>query len=677
MADTINDNTKGAWIEFKSALEGAAIAIGEVLLPHIKKGIEWLTDMVTAFGNLDPAVQENIVKWGAIAAAIGPVLIVGGKFVGMIGTMVSALSGLGGVFATLAGPAGWIVLAGTALAGLIISWGNFQKNLTENTGGFLEANKNFEEFDGRIRTTDSLIGKVFGKEIKIEFSAEFEQLDTAIKGHYDYMLADAEEFYKKKWDIDHDGCKDVDEHYKHIEEFERQYQERKKHRQEVLAQDNINEGNSSVTNMQEYLQNEMGFSKEDAEQATVEYKKWMDEKVEIVNKAEKEIEEIYEHGVGVTGELTKEQQERVTELTQQGADARQVIWATTEDQYNVFKSQHYAEGVMYDEKGRRVSKYQKEFAKSMNEGKEALLKSYDEQIKKTREAGDIFGADAKEAVAQWEAKRSALLHFSEEFKNRTSNNIRDGQEFAEANSKAFESIIKDLESGKINVKDFGLTTEDYLEVAIQAMLEGGANADELAFAIEKIPKEKRAQVLSNIQGEEEAKRLKEAIDRLQNKTIKVTTQYTNVYTNSNPTASTVRPGSGPSVDRAATGSDFALPGLTEVAEYGSEIIATRNSAMLATGRQLINLVGGEKIYNARQTKDILENMGKSSQIDYSDSLRIINSNIILLKEAIERKNFSNVVNNNIEKIDINEVANIEEIEYQLTEMMERRTYGGV
>jgi vacuolar-type H+-ATPase subunit H len=139
----------------------------------------------------------------------------------------------------------------------------------------------------------------------------------------------------------------------------------------------------------------------------------MKEKVEIVNNAEQEIEDIYANGAGVTGELTKEQQERITELTQQGADARQVIWATTEDQYNVFKSQHYAEGVMYDEKGRRVSKYQKEFAKSMNEGKEALLKSYDEQIKKTREAGDIFGADAKEAVAQWEAKRSALLHFSE------------------------------------------------------------------------------------------------------------------------------------------------------------------------------------------------------------------------------------------------------------------------
>ena len=50
MAGTINDNTKGAWIEFKSALEGAAIAIGEVLLPHLRKGIEWLTDMVSATG---------------------------------------------------------------------------------------------------------------------------------------------------------------------------------------------------------------------------------------------------------------------------------------------------------------------------------------------------------------------------------------------------------------------------------------------------------------------------------------------------------------------------------------------------------------------------------------------------------------------------------------------------
>ena len=226
MADTINDNTKGAWIEFKSALEGAAIAIGEVLLPHIKKGIEWLTDMVTAFGNLDPAVQENIVKWGAIAAAIGPVLIVGGKFVGMIGTMVSALASLGGVMEVLAGPIGWIALLGTAIAGLAIAWNKTQDELTKSTGGFIEAERNLESFEGKVRTTDNWLTKLFGEEIKIEFTTDIEEEKEAVKKHYDFMLQDAEDFYKKKWDIDHDGCEDMDEHYKHMEQYEQEYRNR-------------------------------------------------------------------------------------------------------------------------------------------------------------------------------------------------------------------------------------------------------------------------------------------------------------------------------------------------------------------------------------------------------------------------------------------------------------------
>ena len=212
---------------------------------------------------------------------------------------------------------------------------------------------------------------------------------------------------------------------------------------------------------------------------------------------------------------------------------------------------------------------------------------------------------------------------------------------------------------------------------MDSMLNAGASADELAAAIMNIPKDKRAQVQAYVEGKIDAEELKRAIDRLNNKTVTVTTvfeKYEKWYTNSQGKKYGYQNGV---AGYYATGTEHALSGVATVAEYGPEIIANNNTAMLATGRQMVNLSGGEKIYNTRQTKDILDNMGKSSQIDYSDSLRIINSNIILLKEAIERKNFNNVVNNNIEKIDINEVANIEEIEYQLTEMMERRTYGGV
>ena len=675
MADTINNNTKGAWIEFKSALEGAAIAIGEVLLPHIKKGIEWLTDMVTAFGNLDPAVQENIVKWGAIAAAIGPVLIIGGKFVGMIGTMVSALASLGGVMEVLAGPIGWIALVGTAIAGLAIAWNKTQKELTESTGGFVEAERNLESFEGKVRTTDNWLTKVFGKEVKIEFTTDIEEEKEAVERHYNHFLQNAEEFYKKKWEIDHDGCEDMNEHYKHMEEYEQEYRNRVAHRMKMKT-DVDNQKNQSMNDMGKYLTEDMGLDSLDAGNIQGQYATWIEEHAKAVKEGEERINAIYEEAITTRGKLNQEEQDRIDKITEEISNSRTILFSSAADQYNAFKAYHVKEGIIYDEKGIRISKYQKDFNKAMIDSRDTLVKSYTDQIEKIKEHDKAFGTNSENTIRMYEQQAQAVIDFTTEYTNRTNDNIAKGMEFEVATSTAFASIMQDLQSGKINVQDYGITTDRFLELAMDSMLNAGASADELAVAIMNIPKEKRADVIAYVNGKTDADELKKAIDRLENKTVTVTYKQRNIQTYEVVGDKAFYKG-GLVAERKATGTDYALSGLTEVAEYGSEIIATRNSAMLATGRQLINLAGGEKIYNARQTKDILDNMGKSFQIDYSDSLRIINSNIILLKEAIERKNFSNVVNNNIEKIDINEVANIEEIEYQLTEMMERRTYGGV
>jgi hypothetical protein len=356
-------------------------------------------------------------------------------------------------------------------------------------------------------------------------------------------------------------------------------------------------------------------------------------------------------------------------------NARSILYGSVEDQYNAFKSYHVKEGVIYDEKGIRISKYQKDFNKAMIDSRDTLVKSYTDQIEKIKEHDKAFGTNSENTIKMYEQQAQAVIDFTTEYTNRTNDNIAKGMEFEAATSTAFASIMQDLQSGKINVQDYGITTERFLEIAMDSMLNAGASADELAAAIMNVPKDKRAQVKAYVEGKTDAEQLKAAIDRLNNKTVKVITQYENWYTDKK-TGKKYGYQNGVA-GYYATGTEHALSGVATVAEYGPEIIANNNTAMLATGRQMVNLSGGEKIYNARQTKDILDNMGKSSQIDYSDSLRIINSNIILLKEAIERKNFNNVVNNNIEKIDINEVANIEEIEYQLTEMMERRTYGGV
>ena len=675
MANTINDNTKGAWIEFKSALEGAAIAIGDVLLPHLRKGIEWLTEMVTAFGNLDPAIQENIVKWGAIAAAIGPVLIVGGKFVGLVGTIVSAVSSLGGAFATLAGPAGWIVLAGTAVAGLIVSWNAMQDSLDRSTKSFENASNNLESFEGKVRSTDYLMAEVFGKEIEIKFSAEWEGVKEQAQTFYTDLNNDLKSYYEEKSKIDHDGCTDLELHEKHKMDIKEKYA---KLQAQQMAQNTQLEGrHDEIMNQLTPFLMEEGLSSLTAGDLQGQMSPWIKEKIRLVQEGEQEIYDIYENAYMMNRELTSVEQARILELEEQlGKDRAILTTNNMNDLMEVWELEHEAEKAMINDRAKTYRKYSESVEDAVWDAAQTVNKSIDEEIEDLKRRETQWGVSCQEEIEALKGKQFAIADFSEDYGRRTQANIDKGQEFATASKNAFESIVRDLENGSIHVEEFGLTQEEYLSLAIQTMIEAGASADELADAINLIPEDKRPKVLADVQGKVDADELKRAIDKLQDKTVTVTYKQRNVQTYEVVGDKAFYKG-GLVAERKATGTDYALPGLTEVAEYGSEIIVTRNSAMLATGRQLINLAGGEKIYNARQTKDILDNMGRSSQIDYSDSLRIINSNIILLKEAIERKNFSNVVNNNIEKIDINEVANIEEIEYQLTEMMERRTYGGV
>ena len=89
--------------------------IGKRLVPIIQSFVGWIKKIADKFDNLSSEQKDNIVKWGLIAAAIGPVLIVIGK----MATGISALiGGLGGLAKFLTGSgAAWLVLAaGVALA---------------------------------------------------------------------------------------------------------------------------------------------------------------------------------------------------------------------------------------------------------------------------------------------------------------------------------------------------------------------------------------------------------------------------------------------------------------------------------------------------------------------------------------------------------------------------------
>lgn len=94
MAEIMENNAKGSITRMKSALEGAGIALGDVLIPYITKGAESVQKLAEQFSALSPKTQENIVKWAALAAAIGPVVTIGGKLVSTAGELTTGLSNI-------------------------------------------------------------------------------------------------------------------------------------------------------------------------------------------------------------------------------------------------------------------------------------------------------------------------------------------------------------------------------------------------------------------------------------------------------------------------------------------------------------------------------------------------------------------------------------------------------
>lgn len=97
MASVMMDNTAGAVEQLKGALESAGILIGEKLTSYIRQLAEWITGLVEKFNSLSTEQQDQIVKWGLIFAAVGPILLVMSKLIGVVSGVMGAFTGLKGM----------------------------------------------------------------------------------------------------------------------------------------------------------------------------------------------------------------------------------------------------------------------------------------------------------------------------------------------------------------------------------------------------------------------------------------------------------------------------------------------------------------------------------------------------------------------------------------------------
>lgn len=94
MAETMQDNLQGQVTILKSALEGLAISIGNILLPYIKKFVEHIQGLVDKLNNLSEEQKRQLVVIAGIAAAIGPVLLTIGKLLLNFDKLKTAMDGV-------------------------------------------------------------------------------------------------------------------------------------------------------------------------------------------------------------------------------------------------------------------------------------------------------------------------------------------------------------------------------------------------------------------------------------------------------------------------------------------------------------------------------------------------------------------------------------------------------
>lgn len=82
--------------ELKGSFEAMAINFGDkvlpVVLPALTKITDKINDLVDWFDSLDEGTQNNIVKWGLLAVAAGPVVIALGKVTRGVGSVVTGFS---------------------------------------------------------------------------------------------------------------------------------------------------------------------------------------------------------------------------------------------------------------------------------------------------------------------------------------------------------------------------------------------------------------------------------------------------------------------------------------------------------------------------------------------------------------------------------------------------------
>lgn len=106
--DTLSGALGGLW---RTIQVDVLQPIGNQLIPYATKGISAIQKFTDKWNKLGPTTQKTVVKFAAVAASVGPVLMGFGKISTGISTMISNFGKIGGAITRLTGASGFSGIA--------------------------------------------------------------------------------------------------------------------------------------------------------------------------------------------------------------------------------------------------------------------------------------------------------------------------------------------------------------------------------------------------------------------------------------------------------------------------------------------------------------------------------------------------------------------------------------
>lgn len=147
-AETAAQTGTGPLLQLKNTLGDLAEQFGAILVPVIQKLSERLKDIVERFQQLSPETREWITAIAALAAAIGPLLVVAGKLTSGLSAVIAVLPSFGAAVSTfITTPVGGAIAALATVVGLLIRAKNaaaaYKKEFVDDaTAGFYQKGYN-------------------------------------------------------------------------------------------------------------------------------------------------------------------------------------------------------------------------------------------------------------------------------------------------------------------------------------------------------------------------------------------------------------------------------------------------------------------------------------------------------------------------------------------------------